>query len=142
MKKIPLSDASKAELQSHCDMHGLAYDGRLSEGSLRSLIAQSGWEKDYIEVPDEGAPAPKAASHASGGGVITIVIPKTETDTNDVFLSCNEESWMVRRGVPAQIPLRAYESLKNSSRSQAVTDSEGQIIDWITVPGYPHSVLA
>lgn len=35
---------------------------------------------------------------------VTIVIPKTRKDQDDVFVSVNDRTWLIKRGVPVEVP--------------------------------------
>ena len=35
---------------------------------------------------------------------VTIMIPKTRKDQDDVFVSVNDRTWLIKRGVPVEVP--------------------------------------
>lgn len=59
---------------------------------------------------EDSAPPPKVTRPAKVLGPatekerVTILIPKTERDTRDVFVSANFVSYQIKRGVPVSVP--------------------------------------
>ena len=47
---------------------------------------------------------------------IKIRLPKERRDQEDVFVSVNERSWLIRRGVEVEVPLCVAEVLRNREK--------------------------
>lgn len=49
--------------------------------------------------------------------LISIRLPLTKENQQPVFIRCNQETWLVKRGVTVQLPKRAVEILENSEKA-------------------------
>jgi len=47
---------------------------------------------------------------------VKIRLPKERRDQEDVFVSVNERSWLIRRGVEVEVPLCVAEVLRNREK--------------------------
>ena len=47
---------------------------------------------------------------------VKIRLPKERRDQEDVFVSVNERSWLIRRGVEVEVPLCVAEVLRDRER--------------------------
>ena len=46
--------------------------------------------------------------------VVTIKIPRTHSEKYDVFVSVNDRTWMIQRGVSVEVPECVAEAIANS----------------------------
>lgn len=51
--------------------------------------------------------------------MITIKIPKSKTDKEDVPVSINERSFIIKRGVEVAVPRPVYEVLRDKEEAEA-----------------------
>lgn len=51
--------------------------------------------------------------------MVTIHLPKTREEKDDVFVSVNERSWLIQRGVSVQVPRCVYEVLLHKQEMEA-----------------------
>ncbi len=48
---------------------------------------------------------------------VRVRIPKTKENSGDVFVSVNERTWQIRRGVEVEVPECVAEVVRNSERA-------------------------
>ncbi len=48
--------------------------------------------------------------------MIKLRIPRTRENADDVFISVNNETWLVQRGVEVELPERAVEVLRHQEK--------------------------
>lgn len=51
---------------------------------------------------------------------VSIRLPRTREEQGDVFVSVNERTWLVRRGVDVDVPACVAEVLRTAERARAV----------------------
>ena len=51
------------------------------------------------------------------GEVVKIRIPRQRDDEGDVFVSVNDRTWLIQRGVEVSVPLCVYEVLLNREKA-------------------------
>ncbi len=54
--------------------------------------------------------ASEAAAHAK---TVTIRIPRTSKEEDDVFVSVNQRTWLIKRGVEVDVPICVADVLKH-----------------------------
>lgn len=54
-----------------------------------------------------------AKTDANGEKLVKIRLPKERRDQEDVFVSVNERTWLIKRGVDVEVPECVAEVLKN-----------------------------
>ena len=55
--------------------------------------------------------ASEAAAHAKK--TVTIRIPRTSKEEDDVFVSVNQRTWLIKRGVEVDVPICVADVLKH-----------------------------
>lgn len=70
-----------------------------------------------LDISTKAAPArstAKAAALEGKPGTTRIVIPKTKDAINDVPVGVNGTMWLIKRGVPVDVPNHVVEVLENA----------------------------
>lgn len=49
---------------------------------------------------------------------VTVRLPKTRADQEDLFVSVNDRTWLVQRGVEVEVPAAVAEVLRHRERMQ------------------------
>lgn len=62
----------------------------------------------------EAAAAPKAED------TVTIRLPRTKKDQEDLFVSVNERTWIIQRGVNVEVPACVAEVIRHAEDMQQV----------------------
>ncbi len=57
-----------------------------------------------------------AKTDAKGEKLVKIRLPKERRDQEDVFVSVNERTWLIKRGVEVEVPECVAEVLQNRER--------------------------
>jgi hypothetical protein len=68
---------------------------------------------------------------------IKIIIPKTQTEKNDVYVAVNGTDFLIRRGVEVEVPDFILHVLNDSVERRL--DPDGKT--WIDVQCYPYQVV-
>ena len=63
------------------------------------------------EAPEEKKEAPEEKK-------VKIRLPRTKEDSADVFVSVNERTWIIKRGVEVEVPECVAEVIRNSEAMQ------------------------
>ena len=50
--------------------------------------------------------------------LVTIRIPLLRDDQSDVFVRVNHRTWLIKRGVPVQVPKCVLEVIENSEKAE------------------------
>lgn len=50
--------------------------------------------------------------------LVTIKIPRNSKDNSDVFVSVNEKTWLIKRGVAVEVPLCVAEQIQHQERME------------------------
>ena len=71
-----------------------------------------------------------------------IMIPKTEKDVRDVYVNANFKSFLIKRGVPVQVPPEAIGALDNARETRYYPEEDPQTKKVVMVPmqvlSYPY----
>lgn len=67
-----------------------------------------------IEITNTKRPTKPAKADAPADGKVRIVIQKTKEDTRDVFVQVNFKPYLIKRGVPVEVPPEVVEALNNA----------------------------
>ena len=52
--------------------------------------------------------------------LVKLRIPKTKENQDDVFVSVNERTWLIKRGVEVEVPECVYEVLMHQQRMEEI----------------------
>lgn len=58
----------------------------------------------------------KVKTNERGEALVTVMLPITKDQTKAEFVSVNERTWLVPRGVPSEVPECAAKVLEESNR--------------------------
>lgn len=58
-----------------------------------------------------------------GEKMVKITIPRYSKEERDVYVSINEQSWLIKRGVEVEVPWYVAELLENSRRQKEAADN-------------------
>lgn len=124
-KKIPLKEASEAELRAFAQAHlGMEFDASARLASIRAQVATA-WGKDEIvlalsDTADDLTPAGVAPARVGAApvpsGAVRIIIQRSDEVGGDeaVPVGVNGRVMLIPRGEPVTIPLAYFEVLQNA----------------------------
>lgn len=150
--RITIEAASRDQLKHFCTLQGLEFDGRSGDNKLRALIVQSGYERDWIEVPDDLAAAEivevaaDEPERANQPKMVELTISVQTGETGDVTLGHDGKIMRVPRGRRVKIPYRYYQVLEDAVQfvyeetARGADLSEHALRDPIPVYSYPFTV--
>jgi hypothetical protein len=158
MKRLPIDEADASQLQAFATVHlGLELGGRENRPTLRSKIAEAGWDKDFIVVEEAsaGASVPTGSGHYTNtrpsdkhpGEVDVKIMVHTSTAADGeqpVFVSVNGSAMLIPRGEPSWVPQRYVEVLEHAVEQvyDASPDGgRGGLPAPRAVPSYPFSYV-
>ena len=89
---------------------------KLENAALEAEVAQLKAQLEAVkskpaESAGAAAPAPEKSEQ-----MVTIKIPKTKKDQEDVFVRINRRTWLIKRGVYVEVPLCVAEQLEHQER--------------------------
>ncbi|MCA0276250.1 MAG: hypothetical protein LCH86_09610 [Proteobacteria bacterium] len=150
MKQISIDEATATQLAVFANVNlGLDVQFRQGCAAIKAEMAKVGYNKDYIEVEDD--PAPKATKAVTAGETsgkkITIMIPNQETPGSTmgkeaVPVGVNGKVYLIKRGVPVDVPEAVVAVLKNANKVQYDRGPNGEPINPTLVPTHPFSILS
>lgn len=153
IKRIPIDSASAAQLAAFAALNlGLDVQSGSSANKLRGAINAAGYDKDFIEIDTDEAPAsaPRAkaqAFNAYAAGTrptkVRLIIQAQPGPGGDepVFVGVNGTAMFIPRGKEAEIPYHYYEALNNAKTVTHETDEQEGLRNPREAPAYPFSVL-
>lgn len=148
MKKIPLSEATPAELREFASVVlGLEAHQWQNREQLRALIATTGYDKDFIEIeePKPSGPAKVVPSALDASRkTVTINIPQQHGPggKDPVVVGVNGRVARIMRGTDVEVPEKYVEVLRNAQTVEYDKGPNGEPINPRFVPKHPFSILS
>lgn len=128
------NSTDKNEVIEYARILGLDPDGRLALDKIKELI-RSALAENAVDTSD-------AVEQKAQYKFVTVQIHKTEGDTgsDDVPVSVNGKTWLIKRGFDVQVPDFIVEVLKNAVKDVYEYDTKTNKTSVRQVPAYPFSV--
>lgn len=80
-----------------------------------------------IDIDDSSktaaAPEPRKPRQAKAGGMVRIVVPKTERNVSDVYVNANFRAYQIKRGVEVDVPQAVCDALDNARETRYFEES-------------------
>ncbi len=163
IKKIPVADASRAELAEYASTHlGLEFDGRTGKEALLTLMRDAqftGTEITVAVAPEEKAPAIDMTGEDKVSGTkdageakvkIHIAVAENQDGTDEgsrpVPVGLNGRVILIPRGSDVIVKYKHYEILKHAvklkyTKGDMQTPGQTALMEAKEVPAYPVSFL-
>lgn len=126
---MDINSLSRDELKEQAELLGVDVSGKESTDILRRKVQVKLGEP--VEEPEISHP-----SVANDEERITIILNESESDKQPVVVGINGKNYVMKRGIPVDVPKSVLEVLNNARR--LVWD--GQMSQYNSVMRYPYRV--
>jgi hypothetical protein len=144
--QIKISDANASQLAEFATtVLGIETNYRAGADKIRSLIAQSGYSRDVIDIDEPEQPiASQRVVEDKPRKRLTILIQQQNEPggKEPVLVGVNGKVARIQRGVPVEVPEEYVEALRNANRVVFDKGPNGEPINPSLVPTHPFSVIA